>query len=134
MHDASVHFLLVGDSADLPAMRATMPRLPAGAYGQIFIEVASPVQIQDWATPPGMTLTWLCRDRGRGGRIAPRGERASQAVFAWLAEWMPEDHSHEDLPYVLWIGCSTSERVDLLYEELAARIPESHLHNPHDYR
>ncbi len=130
---AGAHFLLVGDSTDLATILDTVARLPVNAYGQIFIEVASDVQIQRWRVPLGMSVSWLRRDRLSSvvGTIAPRGELVARAVAAWVAEWMPEHHGDHELPYVLWIGCSASDRVDQLYRELAGRIDHLHLHHPH---
>lgn len=132
MHDSDAHFLLAGDSTDLRAMRDAVNRLPVNAYGQVFIEVASAVQIQRWDAPSGITVTWLCRDESSGptSRVAPRGELVARALSAWLSEWTPENHTDRDRPHVLWIGCCASEHVDRLYRELASRIP--HRHHPND--
>ncbi len=132
MDEPSAHFLLVGDSADLPTLQGIVSRLPTNAFGQIFIEVASTVQVRHWIVPTGMTVSWLCRDRAAGapGALAPHGELAARALAAWVAEWIPERRTDHQLPYVLWVGCAASERVDHLYRHLARRFDNLHLHRP----
>lgn len=133
MSGHGAHFLLVGDSADLPALRGIVSRLPVNAYGQVLVEVATGMQIQPWELPERMTLTWLRRDRMAGvlGGLAPRGELAARAVMAWVAEWIPEQHRDHELPYILWIGCRASRQVDHLYRHLRERFDHLHLHHPH---
>lgn len=132
MTERPAHYLLVGDSADLGVLRDLVEQLPLDSYGQIYVEVASRVQVERWDVPPGMSLSWLRRDRTESllGGLVPRGELAARAVSGWVAEWMPEgeDPAH---PHVLWIGCSASEHVDRLYRDLARRLDRSRLHHPH---
>lgn len=130
----SSHFLLVGDSSDLGALRDIVSRLPVDAYGQIFIEVASTLQVQRWNVPASVTLTWLCRDErtGDGSPFPARGELVARAVASWIAEWMPEHRTSHEHPYIVWVGCATSPRVDRLYRDLAMRIDHARLHHGHD--
>jgi len=130
------HFLLVGDSTDIPAIESMLAKLPVGAYGQVFVEIASEVQIRPIVVPSRMVLTWLRRDRATReiGRVAPRGELAARAVTAWVAEWMPESQLEHARPCVLWIGCSASDRMDSLSRELTALLGESRLHHPRSGR
>lgn len=122
-HPERPHFLLVGDSTDLPAMRRMLGRLPVASYGQVFVEIASSIQVQRFDMPEGISLTWLLRDSdGTARRMAPRGERVVQAVHAWLDEWMFD--GAQRAPRVIWIGCSASPRVSRLHRELRARFPE----------
>ncbi|SDS96808.1 SIP domain-containing protein [Microterricola viridarii] len=129
---AAAHFLLVGDGADLRALRSIVTRLPVNAYGQIYVEVASVMQLEQWPVPAGMTVSWLCRDSspGEDGQVAAQGELVARAVSAWVAEWMPERQRSHQSPYVLWIGCASSDHVDGLYRELAQRIEHTHFHDP----
>ncbi|WOF23712.1 SIP domain-containing protein [Microbacterium betulae] len=123
-HPVRPHFLLVGDSTDLPAIRRMLERLPVAAYGQVFVEIASRVQIQRFEVPEGVSLTWLLRDGvgdGAARRMAPRGECVVRAVHAWFDEWMFE--GGQQAPRVVWIGCSASPRVSRLHRELRARFP-----------
>ena len=130
--NAEPHFLLVGDSRDIPAITGMLTRLPVYATGQVYLEVAAGIQQRRLPAPDGMTVTWLCRDRvAAAGPIAPRGELAARAVSAWISEWMPDDHDTQPHPYVIWIGCSTSAPVTRLYRDLAERLGETHLHHPH---
>lgn len=126
------HYLLVGDTADLPALRDIVQRLPVGAYGQIFVEVLTGTQIQTWDVPENITVSWLRRDlssRAFGG-VAHRGDVVSRAVMAWVAEWIPERRSARDLPYVIWIGCAANDEVDRLYHHLLYRFESLHVHHP----
>ena len=128
--DSRAHFLIVGDATDLPMLRGILSRLPADAYGQVFVEVATAVQIQDWEAPADVSVTWLVRERLRHP-LPPRGDLATEAVIAWIAEWMPEEQGLHAVPYVLWIGCSMNPQMDRLYRELDERLDGVHLHHPH---
>lgn len=125
------HILLVGDSSDIPAIHDILRDLPSDSYGQVYLEVATSIQIRPIDTPPGVSLTWLCRDRHSNdarrvsrdiGAMARRGEPASQAITAWVAEWLPDESSESD--FMMWIGCSASHRVGRLYRALQERLGE----------
>ena len=133
MVQSRAHFLLAGDGSDIPTIQTTLQRLPVDAYGQVFLEVASPFRYQPISAPEGIGITWLFRDPGDGiqNPVAPRGERLVEALQGWLAEWMPEWHLPED-PLVLWIGCCDSPLVDEFYVALRTERPQLHLHHPHD--
>jgi NADPH-dependent ferric siderophore reductase len=122
-----MHYLLVGDSADLGTLRRMADSLPADAYGQVYIEVASKVQVEQFRTRAGLTVTWLRRDRDahRTGTLAPRGLLAARAMAGWASEWLGDDAG--ELRYAAWIGCASSSDVRRLLPELANR-PEMHLH------
>ncbi|GAA2519489.1 siderophore-interacting protein [Streptomyces gobitricini] len=66
--------LLVGDESALPAIAASLERLPEEAVGHALIEVESADEEQKIAAPPGVRLHWL----HRGGR--PVGEPLLAAV------------------------------------------------------
>ncbi|MFC8919780.1 siderophore-interacting protein [Streptomyces sp. NPDC057116] len=68
--------LLVGDESALPAIAASLERLPEGAVGHAFIEVESPAEEQKIALPAGVELRWL----HRSGR--PVGDALLAAVQA----------------------------------------------------
>ncbi len=133
MGQGRAHFLLAGDGDDLPVIRATLRRLPVDAYGQVLLEVASPLQFQPVEAPEGISVTWLFRDGADGilAPVPPRGQRIVQALAGWLAEWMPEQHRQQD-PLILWIGCCDSALVDDFYVTLRTEFPQLHLHHPHD--
>lgn len=66
--------LLVGDESALPAIASALERLPAGARGRAFVEVAGAEEEQKLETAAAVELTWLHRG---GARV---GERLLEAV------------------------------------------------------
>jgi NADPH-dependent ferric siderophore reductase len=64
--DADWH-LLAGDESALPAIAASLERLPAGALAHVFVEVSGPDEEQKLQTPGDATITWLHRGTGRVG-------------------------------------------------------------------
>ncbi|ORT59978.1 siderophore-interacting protein [Streptomyces sp. CB03238] len=66
--------LLVGDESALPAIAASLERLPQGAVGHAFIEVESQDEEQKITLPSGVELRWL----HRGG--SPVGDALLAAV------------------------------------------------------
>ncbi|MER5933093.1 siderophore-interacting protein [Streptomyces sp. NPDC002054] len=66
--------LLAGDESALPAIAASLERLPRGARVHAFVEVDGPADEQLIATPDGVTPVWLHR-RGR-----PVGEALLEAI------------------------------------------------------
>lgn len=125
------HFLIAGEGADRAAIRGAVARLPVDAYGQVFVEVASGIQVERWPTPASVSITWLFRDgaAARGNPVA-RGELIERAVTSWVAEWMPGKSSGREIPYVMWLGCASNARIDQLCERLAWSFDHVHLHDP----
>ncbi|WP_432250052.1 siderophore-interacting protein [Streptomyces sanyensis] len=68
--------LLAGDESALPAIAASLERMPAGAVVHAFVEVAGPEEEQKVVTPDGVEIRWL----HRGAR--PVGEALVAAVTA----------------------------------------------------
>ncbi|MER7165221.1 siderophore-interacting protein [Micromonospora sp. NPDC000207] len=68
--------LLVGDESALPAIAASLERLPAGAPARVFVEVAEAADEQQLTSPGAVEMTWL----HRGDR--PVGEALVAAVRA----------------------------------------------------
>ncbi|MFC4062050.1 siderophore-interacting protein [Planomonospora corallina] len=68
--------LMAGDESALPAIAASLERLPAGARAHVFVEVAGAEEEQPLDSPGDVELTWI----HRGG--APVGERLVAAVRA----------------------------------------------------
>ncbi|MFI5804090.1 siderophore-interacting protein [Streptomyces sp. NPDC051561] len=66
--------LLVGDESALPAIAASLERMPQGAVAYAFIEVQDAAEEQKIVTPDGVTVTWLHRDD------RPVGEQLVAAV------------------------------------------------------
>lgn len=115
-------FLLAGDGTDLPKLARILTRLPADAYGQVFIEVPSSITMHPFRAPRDVTITWLRRDDAAAGSMASRGELIVRAVSAWFDEWMTDGGSVG--PMVIWIGCSASPRVARLHRDLRRRYPQ----------
>ncbi|MBT2527213.1 siderophore-interacting protein [Streptomyces sp. ISL-99] len=66
--------LLVGDESALPAIAASLERMPEGAVVHAFVEVAGFEEEQKIATPDGVAVTWLHRGQN------PVGEALVAAV------------------------------------------------------
>ncbi|MET0133389.1 MAG: siderophore-interacting protein [Kibdelosporangium sp.] len=64
--DADWH-LLAGDESALPAIAASLEKLPPGARAHVFIEVDGPEEEQKLETPGDATITWLHRGSGTVG-------------------------------------------------------------------
>ncbi|MBE1536613.1 NADPH-dependent ferric siderophore reductase [Actinomadura algeriensis] len=71
---AAARHLLAGDESALPAIAASVERLPAGARADVFVEVSGPNEEQKLDTAGEATITWL----HRGDR--PPGEALVAAV------------------------------------------------------
>jgi NADPH-dependent ferric siderophore reductase len=67
--DADWH-LLVGDLAVIPAIAASLERIPAGVPVHVLIEVPSPEDEVELQTPGDLRLTWLHGD-GTGDTLPP---------------------------------------------------------------
>ena len=61
--------LLVGDESALPAIAASLERIPEGAPARVFVEVAGPEEEQELPTPGAAEIVWLHRDGGRVGDL-----------------------------------------------------------------
>lgn len=109
--------LLAGDSADLRDLRALAATLPADAYGQVYVEVASALQIEPLDLPARVAATWLVREGDAG--VAPRGALLTAAVTAWIDEWMPE--GVRDDRRIAWVGCAAAPRLAARYRRLQER-------------
>ncbi|TYK43540.1 siderophore-interacting protein [Actinomadura decatromicini] len=85
--DAGWH-LLVGDESALPAIGASLERIPDGAPVRVFVEVAGPEEEQDLPTPGDAEIVWLHRNGGAVGDLlvdAVRGlEFPSDDVHAFV--------------------------------------------------
>ena len=60
--------LLAGDESALPAIAASLARMPEGARVHAFIEVAGPEERQELTVPAGAEITWLHREGALVGR------------------------------------------------------------------
>jgi NADPH-dependent ferric siderophore reductase len=61
--------LLAGDEAALPAIAASLERLPAGAPARVFIEVTGPEEEQKLTTPGDAEIVWLHRGDAPAGSL-----------------------------------------------------------------
>ncbi|WP_326577523.1 siderophore-interacting protein [Actinacidiphila glaucinigra] len=59
--------LLVGDESALPAIAASLERLPEGAPARVFVEVSGPEEEQKLSTPGDAEVVWVHRGSGRVG-------------------------------------------------------------------
>jgi NADPH-dependent ferric siderophore reductase len=59
--------LLVGDESALPAIGASLERVPEGAPTRVFVEVAGPEEEQPLETPGDAEIVWLHRNGGQVG-------------------------------------------------------------------
>lgn len=109
--------LLAGDSADLRDLSALAATLPADAYGQVYVEVASAVQIEAMPTPVRVAVTWLVRESATG--VAERGVLLTAAIDAWIAEWMPAGERNDGR--IAWVGCSAAPHIADRYRLLQER-------------
>lgn len=91
--------------------------LPADAYGQVYVEVASAVQIEPVTTPARVVVTWLVRETEAG--VAPRGELLAKAVDAWTAEWMPA--GVRDDRRIAWVGCAAAPAIAERFRAVRSR-------------
>lgn len=61
--------LLAGDESALPAIAASLERVPRGAPVRVFAEVAGPEEEQDLPTPGDAEIVWLHRGGGQVGDL-----------------------------------------------------------------
>lgn len=61
--------LLAGDESALPAIAASLERIPGGVPTRAFIEVAGPRERQDLTTPGDAEIVWLHRDGRQVGDL-----------------------------------------------------------------
>lgn len=91
-HPVGVDWVLVaGDETALPSIGRWLESWPAGARGQVFIEVAEASHVQELPQPDGVELTWLCRDGAKPGSTTLLHDAITAAEwwpgtpFAWIA-------------------------------------------------
>ena len=66
---AAAWHLMVGDSSVIPAIAASLDRIPAGVPVHVLVEVDGPEEEQPIATPGDLHLTWL-HHNGDDGALA----------------------------------------------------------------
>ena len=72
--------LLIGDLTALPAIAATLDKMPASARGYVLVQVPSAEDVQELRIPTGMTIKWIIS-----------GDPSKQALVeeTKLLEWQP---------------------------------------------
>lgn len=97
-----VPVLLVGDETALPAIARILEELPAGATGEVVVEVPTGGDRLDLRRPDGVRLTWLARDEAGLDLHEPAGNLLQAAVVDALARTWPSligaMHTGEDVP------------------------------------
>ena len=74
--------LLIGDESALPAIAASVERLPGDAVGAILVEVADAEHRVELGAPAGMSVRWLLRDGAPAGTTTLLAD--ALAGLAWL--------------------------------------------------
>lgn len=84
--DADVH-VFVGDEAAIPAIAASLARLPVDGRAEVFLEVASAEHRQPLPTTDATTVTWVYRDdRSLGYGVALAHEVTSAPIPDGIVE------------------------------------------------
>lgn len=92
------HVLIAGRVADLACVRAAVAMLPADAYGQVYVQA-----------PAGTDLDLCAPARITVHRVDETAS-LSDAVDAWVAEWIPEERDPKRRT-MLWIGNHAASHV-----------------------
>lgn len=118
--------IAAADVGDLRGLRAWCAALPPHVYGQIFIEVFAPYQIEPFPTPQHVGVTWICREQlrpsTRPGVGIPRGQALADAVDAWLDEWIRADAGYWH--FSLWMGARSSSIMRSFWFRVEAELGE----------
>ncbi len=84
--------LLAGDETALPAIAASLERLPARAAARVFVEVADAAEEQPLPAPEGVEVRWLHRGGTPPGEgtllvdaVAALERPEGEDLFAWVA-------------------------------------------------
>lgn len=79
---ATTRLLIAGDETAVPAVAATLERLPEHARGEALLEVPYPVDALAFCTPPQLAVSWLPRSgRPYGSRLVPAVQAAACRLF-----------------------------------------------------
>lgn len=118
--------LAAGDIGDLEGLKRWCASLPEHTYGQIFIEVFTEYQIEHFKTPEHVGVTWICREQlrpsTRPGIGIPRCQALSEAIEAWLDEWIRADPGLWH--YSLWMGARSSSIMRSYWMKLENELSE----------
>lgn len=119
--------LAAGDLSDVHELRDWCAKLPTASYGQVFIEVFSPIQIQLIPAPAGVNITWICREQLRESTLPgigiPRGQALASAVDAWLSEWYSAEPG-VDRHFTMWMGARGNEIMHDFWRRLEHKVAQ----------
>ncbi|MBL5972743.1 MAG: hypothetical protein D3X82_02935 [Candidatus Leucobacter sulfamidivorax] len=119
--------LAAGDAGDLRGLAAWLSERPRHSIGNVFIEVFSPIQIEPLPTPPGIGVTWICREgmrpSPRPGIGVPRGRALADAVDAWLDEWLRVGDD-ADRHFSIWMGARSSSVMQSFWLDVEHELAE----------
>lgn len=128
-------YLIAGDETVVPWIQGLLDALPAGARGQVFVEVPDAYGLPPLTAPGRVTVTWLGRSErsgapGTGARCAP-GSALDRAVRAWVGEmsvvdgdypWADDRHD-----FCAWIGGAAPAIAELASDiETRLRVSAEH--------
>lgn len=115
--------LAAGDTSDLAELRAWCAGLAEDAYGQVFIETSAVTQIETLDAPPGVGVTWICRDRNPlcAERCLRAGDALASAVDGWIDEWLRADSS-TGRNVTLWTGARSNTAMCDYWDRLEAEF------------
>lgn len=125
--------LAAGDASELADLRKWCAALAEDAYGQIFIETSAVTQIEAIDAPPGVGITWICRDRNPlcAERCLRAGDALANAVDGWVDEWLRADSS-SGRRVTLWAGARSNTAMrdfwDRLEVEFTGMQPQRSAH------
>lgn len=94
------HLLIAGDTQDLDNIRAALSVLPTHAYGQVYVSASADL-VATLSAPARMTIHRVDEETGC----------LSDAVAAWVAEWVPDEHDPQR-SVTVWIGSHAGADVD----------------------
>ena len=105
--DPLPHLLVAADVTETAAIQPLLDRLPAHAYGQVYVEGPTGAEHPTLRTPPRVLVTRLERTPADADRP---GDRLTAAVAGWMGEWMPDEWV-VDRELTVWVGATV--RADL---------------------
>jgi len=78
--------LLAGDETAVPAIASILERLPAGARGEVLLEVPTAGDAQPLTAPAGVVVHWLAREGAEhGALLVPAVQAAADRLLAGSA-------------------------------------------------
>ena len=95
--------LLAGDETAVPAVASILERLPAGAWGDVLLEVPGADDRLPLVAPPGVRITWLPRGDGAHGRLLePLVQKAAARLVGRRHASVDEPAPPDDGTDLIW--------------------------------